>query len=329
MSAAAAPIFMQSDSAVMRSRVGDRTERRIVMREIDLKVPATKVMPVNTFLLYGDTRCGKTTWAGTFPRPLFLSDVTEKGYESLREENWNNELTPLFENNVAPIVWGIETEADFVQCLERALPLIQSGRIKSIFLDSISFYSDLILNSILLRQTKTDMRKAYGDLGIHLRNVRIKAHALGVNFGWLALARHPEEDDPVGRPLIPGQQADKFSAGCDFILYFRLDQPQPTQPANFNIYTKRYPVKDGRHYVAGNRLGERAGLLPSPMRGTYATMMTSLGYNVDEIRSSFVPIDKIGHIKTAAPTVAKPPAAAVVRPPNGSSPVVKSTVVKQ
>jgi hypothetical protein len=306
------------------------------MREIDLKATDVGVMPINTFLCYGDTRSGKTTWAGTFPRPLFLSDVTEKGFESLRDDNWNDEATPRFEENVPPIVWGIETEADFVQCLERAKPLIQSGRIKSIWLDSISFYSDLILNSILMRQTKVDMRKAYGDLGIHLRNVRIQGHALGVNFGWLALARHPEEDDPVGRPLIPGQQSDKFSAGCDFIFHFRVDQPQPSQPANFNIYTKRYPVKDGRHYVAGNRLGGRANLLASPMRGTYATMMESLGYDVDAIRKGLVPMNKIPAVTPVAPKappVMAKPAAVAVKPAtfvvkgvsNGSS-VEKSTV---
>jgi hypothetical protein len=302
------------------------------MREIDLKPPPSSAMPVNTFLCYGDTRTGKTTWAGTFPRPLFLSDVTEKGYESLMESNWNEEATPRFESDVAPIVWGIETEADFVQCLERALPLIQSGRIKSIWLDSISFYSDLVLNSILLRQNKTDMRKAYGDLGVHLRNVRIKAHALGANFGWLALARHPEEDDPVGRPLIPGQQADKFMAGVDFIFHFRLDQPQPTQPANFNIHTKRYVLKEGRHYVAGNRLGGRANLLPNPMRGTYATLMETLGYDVDAIRKSLPKIGAIPTIKPVASTSTTPPVAKpssfTVKPVSNSSPAAKSAVSK-
>ena len=299
------------------------------MREIDLKATNVGVMPVNTFLVYGDTRTGKTTWAGTFPRPLFLSDVTEKGFESLRDDNWNNEATPRFEENVPPIVWGIETEADFVQCLEKAKPLITSGRVKSIWLDSISFYSDMVLNSILMRQTKgPDMRKAYGDLGIHLRNVRIQAHALGVNFGWLALARHPEEDDPVGRPLIPGQQADKFSAGCDFIFHFRLDQPQPSQPANFNMYTKRFVVSNGRHYVAGNRLGGRANLLPSPMRGTYSSMMEALGYDVAAIRKGLVPLGKIPTVTAAAPKappVAKPTTTYVVKPAQNGSSVEKST----
>jgi len=288
------------------------------MREIDLQAPRGIEMPVFTFLTHGDTRSGKTAFSGTFPRPLVLADVTEKGYETLRDENWNDEITPRFEPGVAPIVWGIEKESDVAEAIPQIEPLVKSGRVKTIIVSSISFYSDLIFNSLLMRQEKTDTRRAYGDLGTHLRNLRIKIHGLGVNVVWEALAKHPETDDPVGRPMIPGQQADKFAAGVDFIFFLKVDQPKPTEPPQFNIYTKRLG-----NYIAGNRLGSRAALLPNPMRGSYTTLLTSLGYDVDAIRKSFPPVTQ-ATVKPVAPVATKPPVKVV----SVGSPAVKSAAAK-
>ena len=218
----------------------------------------------------------------------------------------------------------MENESDFAEALEKAQPLVAAGRVKTLVISSISFYADLILNAILMRLQKTDMRKAYGELGIHLRNVRIKAHGLGINVVWEALALQPEEEDgkllAMGRPMIPGQQGDKFSAGCDFILHTRAEQPQPTQPPKFEIRTKRYA-----RFIAGNRLGVRVGMLPDPFRGTYADFMTNLGHDVDAIRKSFTPIDKIPMIKpvtkVAPPPVitGKPAVVVTTRPPQPSN----------
>lgn len=300
------------------------------MREIDLKASLLTEMPIFTFMTYGDTRSGKTTFSGTFPRPLVLADITEKGYEALRDENWNNEVTPRFEEGIAPIVWGIEKESDLAEAIPKIEPMVKAGLVKTIVVSSISFYSDLVFNSILMRQEKTDTRKAYGDLGTHLRNVRIKIHGLGVNVVWEALTKHPETDDPIGRPMIPGQQADKFAAGVDFIFYTKLDQPQPTKPATFDIYTRRH-----NNYIAGNRLGSRASLLPNPLRGTYATMLSSLGYDVDAIRKALPPIASIQMVKPVLTSAAKPAAPPIkiaqpssIKITQSSSPAVKSAVSK-
>jgi AAA domain len=276
------------------------------MKEIDLKALSASTTPANTFLIYGDTRTGKTTFAGTFPRPLIFADVSEKGYESLTEENWNESVTPLFEPGVRPIVWGIEKQSDMAECVARAEPLVKAGRVKSIFTDSLSFYADLYMNFVLMKQDKRDTRGAYGELGIHLRNLRISVHGLGCNVGWLCLAKHPEREDgklvEAGGPLIPGQQAAKFAAGVDFILHTRLETAQPSQPGKFQIRTKRY-----MDYIAGNRLGGRANLLPDPFTGNYAALMQHLGYDVDAIRKALPPIVGNGAVHTAAPRPVTPP----------------------
>lgn len=273
------------------------------MREIDLDQPSDR-MPKNTFLIHGESRSGKTTWAATFPRPLFLSDASEGGWDSII--NMPDEM--LFEPGVRPIVWALDKMDDMATARQRAAPLIASGLIQTIVVDSISFYTDAQLNYILASQTKKDTRSAYGDLGTHLRDLRMQTHGLGTNVVWLALTLHPDADNPVGRPMIPGQQGDKFMAGVHFIFHTRMHQEKRGQdllPPEYHVRTKRY-----MGYIAGNRLGGYAGNLPDPMvNSTYATMMEALGFDVDAIRSG---LPKITPAMLAA---AKLPVAAPARPP--------------
>lgn len=289
------------------------------MREINLDQP-TNVMPINTFLTYGDSRTGKTTWAASFPRPVFFSDVSEGGWDSIA----NMDDDQLFEPGVRPLVWGIEEMADMLKAREKAIPLIQSGRIRTIVVDSLSFYSDLFLNFLVGMQTKKDMRAAYGDLGNHLRDLRVKTHALNVNVVWLCLARHPDDDVPTGRPMIPGQQGDKFMAGVHYIFHSRVDQQKRGQellPPVFEMRTRKY-----FNYIAGNRLGGRAIDLPDPLVGNYETLITALGYDADAIRAAMPKLPtgivkptpaQVAQVAQARPVVtqvAARPAAPVVRP---------------
>lgn len=296
------------------------------MREIDLNAPAESALPIHTFMLYGATRTGKTTFAGTMPRPLFLSDVSEKGFTSLAEANWDETKTPLFEPGIRPIVWGLEKQADMAECIAKAQPLIKAGRISTIAIDSATFYADLYLNIVLNAQKTVDNRQAYDRLGAHLRSIRIDIHNLGVNVVWLALEQAPDYDEEnrlkyKGKPMIPGKQADKFCAGVDFIMRSTIDRPQPSKPPIFGLRSKEYA-----NYIAGNRLGGRADMLPDPFVGTYASFMTALGYDVDKIRAA---LPKIGEVPKISSMPVKPPIAAATRPPPAANPGVTIRTVQR
>jgi hypothetical protein len=285
------------------------------VREINLDQPAD-VMPVNTFLVYGDSRTGKTTWAASFPRPVFFSDVSEGGWDSIA----NMDDDQLFEPGVKPLVWGIEQMDDMVTARNKVTPLIASGRIKTIVVDSLSFYSDLFLNFLVGAQTKKDMRSAYGDLGNHLRDLRVKTHQLGVNVVWLCLAKHPGDDVPTGRPLIPGQQGDKFMAGVHYIFHSRIHQDKVGQTLSAPVFEMRTQKWGG--YIAGNRLGVIAANLPDPLIGNYETLITQLGFDADTIRKSLPDLAAATKAATvvakpvvAAPTLTEPHAAPVSPPP--------------
>lgn len=279
------------------------------MREISLEDTPVD-LPFETYLAFGDTRTGKTTFAGTFPRPLFFSDATEQGWESLKGMD-----EQLFEPGIKPIVWGIEAMNDMAICIEKAKPLIASKRILTIVVDSISFYTDLYLNHLFAMQTKPDTRAAYGSLGTHLRDLRVRLHGLGVNVVWLALAKHPEQDDPRGRPLIPGQQADKFCAGTNFVFYTRTEQ----RKEGGKVVSKTYEIRTSEFgsYIAGNRLGGRSIELPDPFVGTYAELLTARGYDVDAVRKKLPLVantPRIAQGTAPQPQVAKPAPAVIIRP---------------
>src|SRR5690606_4553704 len=227
------------------------------MRELTLDTPST--LPRMSILNYGDTRTGKTTFGGSFPRVLVIADTTENGWKSvftMGEGNW-------FEPDVPPIVWGIDQMNDLVHMYQKMDPLIASGRVCTILFDAFSFYCDFFLAAIIRMQSKLDQRAAYGDLGRHLREVRVQLQQRGATVVYNCLAKHPDQDDPKGRPLIPGQQADKFAAGVDMLLYSRIEVVNKQERRE--IRTRQYGG-----YIAGHREGINADRLPDPFVGRYA-----------------------------------------------------------
>lgn len=299
------------------------------MREINLRAEASTL--TQTFMGYGNTGSGKTQWAATMPRPLFLSDVTEHGWETIKNMNPD----AFFEPGVEPIVWGIEKMNDMSTAIEKAAPLIAEGRVRSIVIDSLTFYADLYLNYLIGMQTKYDARSAYGSLGNHLRDVRVKVHSLNTNVFWTALAKHPDQEtDETGKiigstpgsPLIPGAQADKFAAGVQMLFYFRKEvkgNAQQKVPAAYEIHTQPF-----QKYIARNRLGDRADALPSPLIGNYSDYLRAIGYDPDAVRAALVPLKNLGapiKINTAPAKPTSPPITVrtVARPPNTNTTTAK------
>lgn len=227
---------------------------------ISLSKQPTLLVPTDymTLLLFGDTRSGKTRWAGTMPRPLFFSEHSEGGWKTL--ESMDRSL--WYEPDVEPLVWTIEHVGDLPQLITNAKALITSGRVKTIVFDSITFYADLYLAFLTqgIPVEKQDPRQIYGKLGTHLRERRVEVHRLGVNVAWLALAAEPDDDHPNIRPMIPGKEGAKFGAGCSFIMYFRKQiaaRGGAPPREHFDIFTRN----EGKA-LAGCRDG---GILPSPL----------------------------------------------------------------
>lgn len=284
------------------------------MRDIEIDAPATQ-LPVNTFLIYGDTRTGKTEFAATFPRPLIIADATEGGFSTIG----NMDRSKWFEPERKPIIKAIDMMNDLATLSPWVDEQIKAGNVRSIIFDAFSFYCDFFLAQLVRVNPTMDTRQLYGKLGTHLREIRTNYTLKGVNVAWLTLAKHPETDDPKGRPMLPGMNADKFAAAVDFL--FHTDKSQERKDGkivaeHFNVHTRPHGS-----YIAGNRLGVNADSLPNPFQGTYADLITYLGYDPEALRKT---------LASFKPAVAKPvtvinrPAPKVVSvPPAAARPINK------
>lgn len=252
------------------------------MKLISLDETHDQKAPRYTFCCYGPTGSGKTTFAATFPRPVYLSETSESGYESLR--GLSDDV--LFESGVKPIIIGIEKMNDMAIARDALAPHIASGQVQTVVIDSLTFYADLYLNYLFAIHAASQGAnlKAYGALGQHLRDLRVKWHSMGCNVVSLCLPQDPDDDRPNGLPSIPGKEAGKFGASCDFLLYHRHDRfKQGNDYADsFELHSKPY----GK-YVARGRLAIGRDEIPNPMKNaTYSTLIEALGYDVEATRAA-------------------------------------------
>jgi hypothetical protein len=249
------------------------------MREISFDEKPSD-LPIYTVLVHGDTRTGKTRFGATWPRPLILADSIEGGYQTVQSMTSDE----LFEPDMPPIIWAIESPSDLTQAAAKMEPLIASGRIRTIVFDAFSFYVEFYLAHIIKMQgDKPDNRAAYGDLGKHLRYVRGLLHLKGINVVWNCLTAHPQDDNPKGRPQIPGAQGNAFPAAVSFLLHSRVHQRREAGKIveeTYQLHTRQLGA-----YMAGHRLGVKAESLPEPFVGDYAHFMTCLGHDVEKIRA--------------------------------------------
>lgn len=267
------------------------------MRTVSLDDEPSAVL-AHTFVVYGDTRTGKTEFGATFPRPIIIGDSVEGGYKTIK----NMDRSKWFEEDVKPEIRVVENMNDLAMLLPQVRQMIAAHRVYTIVFDAWSFYADFFLTKIKAAKPDIDNRQAYGALGDHLNKMRVDYHALGVNVVWACLAKHPDEDDKKGRPLIPGKSADKFAAGVDFLLYSRINQLKKDgkQIDEYEIRTKQYGP-----YIVGNREGIHAANLVDPFTaGTYAEFIRSLGYDPEAIRAA---MPKPGAIAAAPAKPAAPP----------------------
>jgi hypothetical protein len=277
------------------------------MRRISLEQTPSK-LPVNTFLTYGNTRTGKTTFGATFPRPYIIADPTEGGFRSIL----NMDRTTWFESDVEPIIVGVENMNDIATVISDEIrELVARKRILTIVFDAFSYYTDFFLAALVRMDAKLDNRQAYGRLGTHLREVRLSMHSHGINVVWNCLAKHPDTDNPVGGPLIPGQQGDKFGAGVDFLWHSRVEQIRAGEVIKSETYEMR--TRLWRGYLCGHREGIYAGQLPDPFVGTYSDLVPLLGYDLEQVKAN-MPKIQAASATAKATVIEKPPAASPPKP---------------
>lgn len=291
-----------------------------MIQPIRIRSGQSSAASYRTFCCYGDTRAGKTFFAGTTPNALFISDASERGWTTLEHMPEDQFYHP----GKGPVVLPVADQSQMIVALTIAEEWVRNGWITTVVIDSLTFYAESwyqhehqkMLKALGGGSKGMDTRALYGAMANHLSNTRVQVHKWPCHVVWLALAAPPDEQQ-LGGPMLSGKSRQRFPAGCDYIFYHRkwvAEDPETKAPVT--VYEARTQAFD--KYIAGCRDG---GLLPDPMPWpTFRQVAEILG--LPEWAPADVPDDAFEHaitlLKSAAPTLA-PPGAMAPPPSNGTS----------
>lgn len=237
------------------------------MREIDLTNPAPSGY-IHALVL-GAPKSGKTHFAASAPKPLFISDVAEGGFATIASMDKNLWWDPDY----APKVWAIE---DAFKDLPPALARLESMKAEGTFpfqtliIDPISIYADRVLAEMQMRASaankEKDGRQLYGDLANHLRVLVLRVHALPCHVLWLC---HVKE----GGLSLAGQTAEKLPAYMDFTWLC-----SNSAGLGYEFHTAPYGAYSllGGRWSKANSTGKRYGL-PSPLIPSFKAVSQVMG----------------------------------------------------
>lgn len=238
------------------------------MREINLNAPAPQ--QYIRALVLGTIKSGKTHFAATCPKPLFISDVAEGGYETIR----TMDRSLWWDEKVEPVVWAIENIFQDVNPMLTRLETLKAANtfpFQTVVIDPISLYADRYLSerlTILASSSKggVDTRQLYGDLANHLRATVLRIHALPCHVLWLC---HVKE----GGANIAGSTAEKLPAYIHNIWLC-----ENTLGAGYRLYTQPY----GAYTILGGRTKLKASDgqlwgLPSPLLPSFKLVAQIFG----------------------------------------------------
>ena len=200
------------------------------------------------WFFYGKSRAGKTTAAGTFPRPLFLVPKQEGSH-----------MTLLGRKDVDFVLLeGTKTMTEILNDLDarhsRAAALWRKGDEESlakadeqfpwgtIVVESITHYCDLLQEELTNGDTTQMSQWKWGKISTHLRHVQTRLRNLPVHAIFTSLDEELFEKDNEGRsiltggrPMFPGKMTFKLPSACDCIVHFERKSANPN-----SIYTAHF-----------------------------------------------------------------------------------------
>lgn len=233
------------------------------MREIDVNQPSQGFIHA---LVLGAPKSGKTHFAASAPKPLFISDVAEGGYATIQS------MDPAlwWDPSTSPTVWAIEDAfKDMPPTLAKLEALKASGSFpyETLVIDPISIYADRVVAEMMMRnaldpKANNDKRALYGDLANHLRVFVLRVHALPCHVLWLC---HVKE----GGVSIAGQTAEKLPAYMDFTWLC-----SNSASLGYELHTAPYGAYSllGGRWGVRNNSGKRYGL-PSPIIPSFKAIL--------------------------------------------------------
>ena len=174
------------------------TENTTEVTGIAARIKPVKSLPkVLSMLLYGRSGTGKTTFAGTWPKPALVIDINEKGTDSISNVEGVDVIQVTTWAELEEVFWYVQS----------------SGKYKSVILDQVSSMQDLACNSAMEEEGKDQMSQrlwgvAGGLMKTWLLNYRDLTD-LGINVLFIAHDRATKgggdeaDDDQIDPSIGP------------------------------------------------------------------------------------------------------------------------------
>jgi len=208
--------------------------------------------PLHTFV-YGPLRSGKTTFASTFPKAVFLTAGNEGGDTTLRFCNVD--------------IIQINSSTD----MKEAIQVVRTQHAKygwrTVVVDSLTYYSDLFIQELTKNGDKPMMQRDWGMLDLHLQKWLLPTlRSLPMHVVWIALEEGDKGPDGqvVGyKPMLYGKTASKLPGACDLIVRSQVQTSRDTSGKLVSQFMLRTITMDGA--PAGGRFGPAFadGLIPA------------------------------------------------------------------
>ena len=237
-----------------------------------------------TVFLYGQMGTWKTTWAATWPDPVFLSAGNEGGDDSLA-------ILPEITGRPVPPVYQISSTKQLKQKVDFICTNYEKMGWHTCVVDSLTFFSDMWMADLMSVRQKagaTDITMTDRDWGLleafFTRDIAQQLHRTKLNIIWLALEKEriavdrktQSESVTAQLPYVSGASKVKIPAMCKIIIHAEktllADPAVPGRMIPKPIYwvTPSVKTKEVRHKY-GNLFPDGKLVDPNPQIGDWPT----------------------------------------------------------
>lgn len=158
--------------------------------------PVATLPRVLSMLVYGRSGTGKTTFAGTWPKPALILDINERGTDSISNVEGVDRIAVETWQDIEDVYWHVKS----------------SGHYKSVILDQVSAMQDLACSQAMEDKGKEQMsQQLWGIAGGYMKTWLTNYRNLtddGINVLFIAHDRtskgsEESEDDQIDPSIGP------------------------------------------------------------------------------------------------------------------------------
>ena len=254
----------------------------------DLHYPGTAVNQGVTVFVFGNVGTWKTTWAGQWPKAVFLSVGAEGGDDALA-------MLPSLYGVPAPPAYHITTVDMMRQKVEFIASNYRQLGINTVVIDSVTYYVDMWITEYIKRRSadpkvRVDPHSGelamrmndWGVLASHMRALAMRLHNTQLNVIWIALEKEVKEQDGqqgssrlvAVEPFVRGETFLKLPGLCKMIIHANrelkpdMNVPgrmmiQPIYYTSPNYLTKIIRHKYGQAFPEGKLVDQSGGDIPT------------------------------------------------------------------